>query len=69
MYRKAHYDICYSDDYIMKYIDYITMFNEDSPYIRVINVKDVQALLRKILPEHLFLAYNKFKKKLRHAQN
>ena len=64
MYRKAHYDICYSDDYIMKYIDFITMFNEDSPYIRVINVKDVQALLRKILPnvEEGSKVFNRVKK-------
>lgn len=31
--------------------------------------RNIRSFLRKILPEHLFLAYNKFKKKLRHAQN
>lgn len=31
--------------------------------------RNIRSFLRKILPEHLFLAYNKLKKKLRHAQN
>lgn len=31
--------------------------------------RNIRSFLRKILPEHLFLAYNKFKKKLRHAKN
>ena len=65
MYRKAHYDICYSDDYIMKYIDYITMFNEEFAYLQVINQKEVQNLLRKILPnvEEGSKVFNRVKKK------
>ena len=64
MYRKAHYDICYSDDYIMKYIDYITMFNEEFAYLQVINQKEVQNLLRKILPnvEEGSKVFNRVKK-------
>lgn len=31
--------------------------------------RNIRSFLRKILPEQLFLAYNKLKKKLRHAQN
>ena len=31
--------------------------------------RNIRSFLRKILPEHLFLAYNKLKKRLSHAQN
>lgn len=49
LYRKAHYDICYTEDYVIKYIDFLPMFSSDKADLLVINIKEVNQKVTSLL--------------------
>lgn len=50
LYRKAHYDICYTEDYIVKYIDFLPIFSSDKADLLIINIEEVNHKVTSLLP-------------------